>query len=328
MNRRRKLLIVFAAGALATPLFAQTQKRIWRIGYLAGGVRPPSLTTSNYGGFPQGMRELGYVEERDFVMEWRFADGENDRLAPLAAELVRLKVDVIVCTSTRAVAAAKQATTTIPIVMATSFDPVGNGFVASLARPGGNITGQATGISGNYSKLLQLLMTVMPKLSRIATLAMPGNPGNAVRAKDIQVAAQTAGVRVLPVEARTLEEVERGFDLMTRQRCQAFILSGDAFFMAHRHRIADLALQHRILSCAQLQDYAAAGFLMSYGSSLFEENKMSASYVHKILQGALPGDLPVQQPIKFELVVNLKTAKALGIKIPQSLTLLADKVIE
>jgi putative ABC transport system substrate-binding protein len=329
MNRR-KLLVAFGLGALAAalPSIAQQQGKIWRIGFLAPRSRPTSSDPDVYGAFPQGMRELGYVEGKNFVVEWRFADGKFERLPGLAAELVRMKVDVIVAAGTVATEVAQRATTTIPIVIAASVDPVGSGFVKSLARPGGNITGLSLATSDFSPKHLELLMTAVPKLSRVAVLVSPDNSAHPGVLKSVQAASQKLGVQVLPVNARTPEDIERGFAMMKRERAEAVIVAADAFFFLQRRQIAELALRHRLASMASNREYAAAGGLMSYGQNIADFYRRAATFVDKILKGAKPGELPIEQPTIFELVINLKTAKALGLAIPQELLLRADKVIE
>jgi putative ABC transport system substrate-binding protein len=275
------------------------------------------------------MGERGYVEGKNLIIEWRFADGEYERLPALAAELVRLKVDVIVASTSPAIRAAQKATTTIPIVFPTTGDPVGSGFVASLARPGGNITGLSNVNLDISAKLLELLMTMVPRLSRVAVLGNPGSSTYAAILKSIQAAAlKIVGVRVFSVEARTREEIERGFVLMTQERADGVIVAADPFLILQARQIALLAVQHRLPSITQPPVYAEAGGLMSYGQSIADSHRYAAAYVDKILKGAKPADLPVEQATKFMLVVNMKTAKALGLTIPPSLLLRADRVIE
>ena len=329
MNRR-KLLVAVGLGVLVAPLaaFAQQPGKVWRIGFLAPRSRPTPSDPDVYSAFPQGMRELGYVEGKIFVVEWRFADGKFERLPGLAAELVKMKVDVIVAAGTVATEAAQRATTTIPIVIAASLDPVGSGFVKSLARPGGNITGLSLATSDFSPKHLELLMTAMPKLSRVAVLVNPDNSAHPGVLKSVQAAAQKLGVQVLTVNARTPEDIERGIAMMRRERAEGVIVAADAFFILQRRQIAELALRHRLASIAANREHAEAGDLMSYGQNVADFYRRAATFVDKILKGAKPGDLPIEQPAIFELVINRKTAKTLGITIPQELLLRADKVIE
>ena len=329
MNCRRKLLVVLSTSALVAPFrsFAQQQGKVWRVGFLSLR-RPASLDSDFLGEFPQGMRELGYVEGKNLVIEWRFADGEVERLPVLAAQLVRLKVDVIVASSTQAVSVAQKATSTVPIVMGNSGDPVGSGFVKSLAHPGGNITGLSNINVDLSPKLLEMLLSMVPKLSRVAVLVNPANSSHGARLKTVQAAAQRVRVKILPVEAKTAQEIEPAFSMMRRENAGAVIVHSDAIFNAQVRQIAELAEKHRLLSIAGIREYVDAGCLMSYGPSFASMYRRAAIYVDKIFKGAKPAELPVEQPTKFEFVINRKTAKALGLTIPQSLLVSADKVIE
>jgi len=326
--KRREFLFALGAGALATPVssVAQQPPKVWRIGYLSPRVRMDSLPYER--AFLQGMSELGYVEGKNVVVEWRFADGAYERLPYLAADLVRLNVDVIVAPSSSAIRAAQQATKTTPIVFISTGDPVGSGFVASLAQPGGNITGLSNTNLDVSAKLLELLVTMVPKLSRVAVLGNPGSSTHSAILKNVRAAALTrAGVRVLSVEARTREEIERSFGRMTQERADSVIVAADAFLNQQAQYIAPLALKRRLPSISQPRVYVEAGGLMSYGQNTADSYRHAATYVDKILKGAKPADLPVEQPTKFELVVNLKTAKALGLTIPESIRIRADEVI-
>ena len=329
MNNRRKLLVVLGAGALAPfASFAQQQGKVWRVGFLSARNRPASIDADDFGAFPKGMRELGYVEGKNLVIEWRFAEGDVKRLSDQAAELVQLKVDVIVTQSTPATSAAQKATTIIPIVMSTVGDPVGSGFIKSLPRPGGNITGLANMIVELSPKHLEMLSSIVPKLSRVAVLLNPDNGSNSLSLKMVQAAAQKLNLKILPFEARTPQEIENAFSAMTREHAGAVILAQDGVFVGQRRRIAELALKSRLPSIAATRDFAESGLLIAYGTSFADLFRRSATHVDKIFKGAKPADLPVEQPTKFELIINGKTAKALGLKIPQSLLILADKVIE
>jgi putative ABC transport system substrate-binding protein len=328
MNRRNTVLALLMLGAAPVVSLAQRQGKIWRVGFLTARRRPDSIDSDFIGAFPRGMRELGYVEGKNLVIEWRFADGTDERLPDLAAELVRLKVDVIVSGASQAISALQKATTTIPIVMATSGDPIGSGFVKSLARPGGNITGLSNLFGDTSPKQLELLLSVLPKLSRVAVLLNPVNPSNATTLKSVQSAAQRVSVKVLPVEARTVQEIENSFRMMTRGKAEAVIMAADALFIQQSRQIVELAAKYRLPSVSSFRDYAEAGGLMSYGQNLAEQFRRAATYVDKILKGAKPGDLPVEQATTFELVINLKTAKALGVRTTQELLLRADRVIE
>ena len=306
---------------------AQEQTKIWRVGFLTARRRPESIDDDFLGAFPRGMRELGYVEGKNLVIEWRF-DDNFEHLPDLAAELVALRLDVIVSGSSQAISALQKATTTIPIVMSTSGDPIGSGFVKSLARPGGNITGFSNLTSDIGAKQLELLLGMVPSLSRVAVLVNPVNPALRTFLKNVQSATQGGSVKVLPVEARTAQEIENAFPVMTQTKAEAVIVAVDALLIQHYRKIAGLAAQNRLPSSSTIREYAEAGGLMSYGPNLTEQLRGAATYVDKIFKGAKPADLPVQQIKTFELLINGKTAKALGLTIPQSLLLRADRVIE
>ncbi len=330
MNNRRKLVIALGASALTAPLgsFAQQKGKVWRVGFLWLRARPDSLDSENPGVFRRGMRELGYVEGKNLVIEWRFADGNAERLPGFAAELVQLNVDVIVAGGTPDTSAAKSATTSIPIVMGNVADPVASGLIKSLARPGGNVTG-STNFSGDIqTKHLEMLLDMMPKLSHVAVLVNPSNTAHTTILKNVEVAAQRVGVRMLSVEARTAQEIENAFSMMSRKYVGAVIVQPDGFFNVQRRQIAGLAMKNRLPSIHLYREYADAGGLMSYGPNNADGFRRAATYVDKIFKGAKPADLPVEQPTKFELIINGKTAKALGLTIPQSLLIMADKVIE
>jgi putative ABC transport system substrate-binding protein len=275
-----------------------------------------------------GLRELGYVEGKNMIIEDRWAEGNYERLPGLAAELVQMKVDVIVAGATPAIQAAQRATSTIPIVMTRAGDPVGSGLVASLARPGGNITGP-TNISGDVSsKYLEILRVAVPGLSRVTVLVNPANPTTPIFLKSVQATEKTNGVTISPVEASTASQIEAAFAAMTRERAGAVIVLPDPFFASQAPRIAGLAAQQRLPTMFWTRGPVESGGLMSYGQNNAEHYYRAATYIDKILKGAKPGDLPVEQAAKIELVINLKTAKAIGLTIPQRLILQADKVIE
>ena len=274
------------------------------------------------------MRELGYVEGKNLVIEWRFAESQNTRLPGLAAELVQLKVDAIVTASPVATKATQKATGTIPIVMGTDPDPIGNGFVKSLARPEGNITGISSLIAQIIPKHLEMLRSIAPKLSRVAMLLNPANATHSSMLQNVQITAQQVGVTIVSGQARSAEELANAFAEMVRQKAEALIVAGDGLFNNKQRAIAELATKYRLPSVSPRREYVEAGGLMNYGPDLTEQYRRAATYVDKILKGAKPADLPVEQPTKFELVINAKTAKALGLKIPQSLLISADKVIE
>jgi putative ABC transport system substrate-binding protein len=325
MNRRDTVLALVALGAATGPRvsFAQQPGKVWRVGFLS--PTSTSLSSSNTNAFLKGMRELGYVEGRNLVIEWRFADGKLERLLGLAAELVQLKVDVIVAGGSAAIGAAQKATTTIPIVMAIAGDPVGGGFVQNLARPGGNITGLSS-LGGDIGpKQFDLLYSVVPKLSRLAVLTP--NSTYSPRLQSVQAAAKKAGVKTLVAEALTPQAIENAFSVMVRENADAVIVGSPATFAQQHGRIAELALKHRIPSMFADRVAVEGGGLMSYGQKITDFYLRSGSYVDKILKGAKPGDLPVEQPVSFEFVMNLKTAKALGLTIPQTILLRADEVV-
>jgi putative ABC transport system substrate-binding protein len=328
IKRRDTVFALLALGAAPLVSHAQQQGKIWRVGFLSQRARPDSLDADIFGAFPRGMRELGYVEGKNLVIEWRFANGNVERLPELVAELVRLKVDAIVTSSTPATRVLQKATTTIPIVMGTIGDPVGSGFVASLGRPGGNITG-LTSITNDLSpKLLELLLGIVPQLSRVAVVVNSTNPFHASVLKNVQAAAQKTGITILSVEARTVQEIEIAFPTITKERAGAVILAQDSLFTQQRRQIAELSAKHRLPLIAAMLEYVEAGVLMSYGPSFADIYRRAATYVDKIFRGAKPGDLPIERPTKFDLAVNLKTARALGLTIPQSILIRADRVIE
>lgn len=323
-------MLDLALGVLLLPLApaAQSQTKVRRIGVLSGGARPASLETAAFGSFLQGMREFGYVEGRDFVVEWRFAEGKYDRLADFAAELARMNVDVIVAFNTRGAVEAQHATRAIPIVFASISDPLGSGLVSDLAHPGGNITGVSAGLDETILKHLDVMRQTVRPLSRIAVLINPDNPLYARMLSSLQSIGQNLGVTVLPVTARTAEDLEVRFAAIKSERGQAVLVFDDSFFMTQRRQLAELASRFQLPSIAGNREYADAGLLFSYGELLADQFRRSAAYVDKILRGAKPGDLPVEQPTRFYFVINRKTAGALGLTIPRDLLLRADEVIQ
>jgi putative ABC transport system substrate-binding protein len=330
MNNRRELLVALGASALAAPFsaFAQPQGKVWRIGLLRPSVRPASPDSATFfGAFVQGLRELGYVEGKNLVIERRYADTTFERLPGLAAELVQLKMDVILAVGTPATGAAHKATTTIPIVFVNAGDPIGSGFIKSLARPGGNITGLTPMLADISSKYLEMLLDMAPKLSRVAVLINPGNPAQFNGLKNIQAAGQKTQVKILPVEARNPQEIEAAFIVMAREKAGAVIVLADGLFNQQRHQVAELAAKYRLPSVGSRRAQVEAGFLMSYGPNDRDMFRRAATYVDKIFKGTKPADLPVEQPTRFEMYVNRKTAKALGLTIPPAL-LISAEVIE
>jgi putative tryptophan/tyrosine transport system substrate-binding protein len=316
------LFVLLAVAVLPVPLAAQAQQssKIPRIGLLAN-VRSSVLEA-----FVAGLRQLGYVEGQNIAIEWRLAEGRFDRLPALAVELAQLKVDVILAPGPPYVNAAKNATTTIPIVFALVPDPVATGLVASMARPGGNMTGLATNEVEMQEKRLELLKEMIPGLGRIAVLT---NPGSDDRHRAVERATALLGIQRETVTVARAEEIDEAFTVMKAKRVDAVMeLPRSPLFFAHRQRIADLAVQNRLPAACYSKEYVEAGCLLYYGASLPDVLRRSAQYVDKILKGARPGELPVEQPTKFELVINIRTARALGLTIPPALLLRADQVIE
>ena len=274
------------------------------------------------------MRELGYDEGKTFTIQWRFADGVYERLAGLAAELVRSNVDVIVAGTTLSVQAVHQATAKIPIVMVAVPDPVGEGFARNLSRPGGNVTGLANIVTEVSAKHLELLRAAVPKLSRVAVLINPLNPSDSLILEQISGAAYSIGVKVFALEASSAKQIDASFEAMTRARAEGLIVAADSHFDVQREQIARLTVKNRLPAICSNRAMAEAGGLMSYGQDLAEHYRRAATYVHKILKGATPSDLPIERPTVLELVINRKAAKALGIVLPPELALRADRVIE
>jgi ABC-type uncharacterized transport system substrate-binding protein len=329
MISRRRFLASLSAGVLAAPLAAEAQAgKVYRIGLLQIETRErlvPYLKA-----FEEGLRELGYIEGRDFVREYRFADQQRERLPDLAAELVRLKVDVIVTGTDPGTMAARQATATIPIVMALGVDPVGAGLIASLRRPGGNVTGLLFAVGPEIlGKRMEHLKEVVPAMSRVACFWNPDFPRYVGLWEATEAAARRLGVTLFPVEVREPREIEGAFAKIARERAQALVVIADGLALAAvRPEIPALAAKNRLPSSYASREAVDAGGLMSYGTSVPDLWRRAAGYVDKILKGAKPADLPVEQPTRFELVINLKTAKALGLTIPRSLLGVADEVIQ
>jgi putative ABC transport system substrate-binding protein len=327
MNRRA--IITLLGGAAAWPLAARGQQggKLWRIGFLSSQPRA-SIGSHLYSGFQQGMRQLGYIESKDFITEWRSADGKYERLPDLASELVRLKMDVLVTGLTAGIRPLQQATATIPIVMAYSTDPVGNRFVASLAHPGGNITGLAGSSDDTAPKQLELLATAVASPSRIALLGNPDSLSYGPVRTNVENAAKKAGLSVTTMEARNPQEITDAFTAFAKEGVQAVIVTSDGVFFGQQRRLAELALRYHLPTMFAQREYVEAGGLMSYGENLSDFFRRAASFVDKIFKGAKPGDLPIEQPTKFNLVINRKTADALGVTIPPQLYIFADEVIE
>jgi putative ABC transport system substrate-binding protein len=317
-------LLVIAAAPL--PIAAQSPARTPRVGVLSGGSAATSAARNE--ALRRGLRELGYVEARSIVLDYRYADGRAERLPALAAELVRLNVDVIVTSGDHPIRAARQATQTIPIVVAVAGDLVGPGHAASLARPGGNVTGFITIGPEAGVKRLELLKAAVPNVSRIGMLWNPSNVVNVALHKEMKLAAPTLGVQLVALDVPRADDLENAFRAAVRERTEALVVFADTVLVTHRARIVDFAAKHRLPAMYGNQDYMDAGGLMFYGPSVADLYRRSASYVDKILKGAKASDLPIEQPTKLELMINLKTAGALGLTIPQSLLLRADHVIQ
>ncbi len=314
------LAFSFPAGA------QQTTKKVPVIGVLHADS--PSSLESSYAAFRQGLRDLGYVVGQNILIEYRFAEGKRDRLPELASELVRLKVDVILVTGGGPTSAAKRATSTIPVVVASAGDLVGRGLVASLARPGGNITG-STNVDSDFSaKRLDLLKEAFPKLSRVAVLSWEGNQGDRDELRETRATAQPLGVRIQSLEVRDPSQFQSAFAAMTKERSEALLIFNNSFTFFHRRHLFELAAKNRLPTMCGRAGFVEAGGLMSYAANRLDSYRRAAHFVDKILKGAKPADLPVEQPMKFELVINLKTAKRIGVTIPQSVLYRADKVIK
>jgi ABC-type uncharacterized transport system substrate-binding protein len=328
--RRREFITLFGGAAATLPLAALAQQpagRVYRVGYLAVSSREQQLHLIK--AFEEGLRSLGYRVGENVVIEYRVADGQIERLPALAAELVRLGVDVIVTGINPNTVAAMKATTIVPIVMTNSADPVGTGLIASLARPGGNVTGFSVDTGGEIiGKRLEFLKETLPNLSRVSILWNQDFASYQSRLTSMREAAQALGLTLVPVEAGGFDALEQAFATMVRERAQAFVVLGGAVLFNNRGQIAAMAVRDRLPAISTAREYAEAGLLLSYGPDLQDLWRRTAVFVDKIFKGAKPADLPVEQPIKFELVVNLKTAKTLGVDVPLSVQQRADEVIE
>ena len=323
-----KILIWLLATVLLTTASlaaAQQPTKVPRIGYLGG--TSPSANAARIEAFRQGLRELGYVEGRNMIIEWRHAEAKLDRLPALAAELVRLKVDILVTGGPPATRAAKEATVTIPVVMAFDDDPIGNGFVASLARPGGNITGLSSLAPELSGKQLELLKEILPKLSRVAVLGSSTRPGTAQTLKETELAAGVFGVKVLYLDLISPKDIETGFREAREGRADAMLILSSPIFSSQRTQLVDLAAKSRIPATYSTTEFVEDGGLMSYGVNTSELYRRAGAYVDKILKGTKPADLPVEQPKKFEFIINLKAAKQIGLTIPPNVLARADRVI-
>jgi putative ABC transport system substrate-binding protein len=325
-----KKIFLLAIGALLCALSVSTEAqqgtKISRIGYLSVGS--PSTNPARIEAFRQGLRHLGYVEGKNIVIEWRHAEGKPDRLPALAAELVRLRVDVIVTGGPVPTRAAKEATFTIPIVMAQDSDPVGSGFVASLARPGGNITGLATFAPELSGKQLELLKETVPRLSRVAVFGNSINPVNAQMLREVELAARAFKVQLQSLDVPNPKDIETAFRAASKERADAVLALPSFLLTSQRKQVVDLAVKNRLPAIYDRSEFVEAGGLMSYATSFTDLSRRAATYVDKILKGHTPQDLPVEQPKKFEFIVNLKAAKQIGLTIPPNVLARADRVIK
>ena len=323
---RRTFLGALASGLLAAPLAAQAQQpgKVYRIGMLER--TSPATNAANFEAFRRGLRELGYVEGKNLVIEYRSADGRDERFAGLATELVRLNVDLILTRGTPAALAAKNATGTIPVVITGLADPVGQGIVASLARPGGNITGVSAIVTELYAKRVELLRELLPRASRISALFNMSNPSLPPAWKEIETAARSLGFQPQLLDVRKPEDLGPAFDGAVRRRTDALVVGLDTLTQASQRLIVDLAAKHRLPAVYASMEFA--GGLVVYGVNYPDHYRRAATFADRIFKGTQPGDLPVERPTKFELIINVKTAKALGLTIPPSLLQRADQVIE
>ena len=323
---RRREFIALIGGAAAWPLAARAQQssRAYRIGWL----QPAPIPDGWLKAFRQGLQEFNYVEGKNLIIEYRWGDGNFDRLPEMAAELVRLNVDVLVSGNTAALLALQKATRTIPIVMLSTGDPLGVGLAASLARPGGNITGLSLMVPEASGKRLELLREVVPNLARIMALSNPENAMEVLELQEAQAAAQTFGLKLDSVDMRQPDELDRALSVIVGTRPDALVLLTDSMILSQRTQIATFALTHRLPSISAFREFTNAGGLMSYGASFPDLHRRAAGYIKRILEGAKPAELPIEQPTKFELVINLKTIKALGLTVPLIMQMTADEVIE
>jgi putative ABC transport system substrate-binding protein len=327
MISRRTLVAALTGGVLVAPLVAGAQPtKVPRIGWLGGPARETAQPFVLP--FLQGLRELGWVEGNSIIIEWRFAEGKAERLPDLAAELVRLRVELIVVPSTPTVVAAKKATATIPLVSVAGNDPIALGLVASLARPGGNVTGLTSSLGPEIAgKQIDLLKEAIPQGSLVSVLWNPATPGNAVALREAETAARALGLELQPLEARRASEFDGAFAKMSAKRVGALLVLGDVLFLTHRKRLVELAARTRLPAMYGQREFVDDGGLLSYGAKLSATFRRAATYVDKILKGAKPADLPIERPTTFELIINSKTAKALGLTIPHSVLARADEII-
>ena len=322
------MVIALAAATLAPSAALAQGSKTLRIGFLYFGTRGSAIDTGRYPGFIESLRALGYVEGKNIVIEARFADGNVENIKALAAELVKLKPDVIVATGSQTYRPLQQATATIPIVITVDADPVANGYGASMARPGGNMTGFSNSGADIVAKYLELLKAVAPTLARVGVLLNPGNTAHPQQLVRIMTAAQKTGIRVILASAATEQELAQEFLMLGRERADGVMLLNDTFFVQQVRQIAALSLKHKLSSIYASPYFAESGGLMSYGPDVIDNFRRAAVYVDKIIKGAKAGELPFEQPTRYYLIINRKTARALNLTIPQELLLRADKVIE
>jgi putative ABC transport system substrate-binding protein len=327
-NNRRRALIALVAVAASPPAALGQPARPRKVGLLYFGSRDSFRVTGRHEALLQGMRELGYLENRDFVLVERYASGDGNAVRSMARELVDEKVDVVVSAGGQANSALRQATTTIPVVVTISWDPVREGLATSLARPGRNFTGLSSVLDDLFSKHVDLLRAVNPRLSRLGILVNPDNIGHPPLVKNIQAAARTNGLRVVETSARSQADFPGAFAVMARENAEALIILGDSFYVQHFAELAERAARQRIVSTYSGQEYPAAGGFMSYGPSFADNFRRAAKFVDRILRGANAADLPFEEPVKLEMVVNLRTARAMGVDVPHSILMRVDRVIE
>jgi putative ABC transport system substrate-binding protein len=329
---RRSFFTLLGTSAAAWPLAARAQQgapgKVWRIGFIVGASPPALFGQANMAGFIKGMHDLGYVEGRDYVMEWRTALGHYERFPAIVAELVQLKVDVIVTGTAAAVRPALELTSTIPIVMTGMNDPVGRGIIASLARPGGSVTGLASSQDDSTPKQLELLAETIPGLRRVGLLINPTSSVSDPVVDAARVVAQKVRLDIVLAHARDSAEIERAFATLSGESVGAVLIYSDAVYFVDRQHLVEIALKYRLPTMFAMREYVEAGGLMSYGEPLYEFYRRAAAFVDKIFKGAKPAELPVEQPTRFHLVINRKTADALGVTIPALLYIFADEVIE
>jgi putative tryptophan/tyrosine transport system substrate-binding protein len=329
--RRREFITLLSGAAVAWPLSGRAQQStslIHRIGILLPESAPTAEARGLLGAFRQGLKEMGWVEGQNIAFEYRSADGKEDALPKIAGELVQLRLDVILAEGTPAIQAAKDATQSIPIVMAVSNDPVASGFIASLNRPGGNVTGLSVQSLELAGKRLQLLTEIVPRLARLAVLSNPTNPSHALGVQEMRAAAQSFGIELHVMEASAPDKLDSTFAKVAAERADSLVVLGDGMFFGQYRRIVALTTGSHLPTLFPEKEVAEAGGLMAYGPSIPASFRRAAAYVDQILRGAKPADLPVEQPTKFELAINLKTAKSLGLSVPQTLLVAADEVIE